>query len=64
MYQRFYMGVIAALKLHYRHLLLNHITSTVEHRAEVRRASQHLKSGTRGLDEVNGPPMLDPTELV
>ena len=64
MYQPMDMGVIAALKLHYRSLLLNRITSTVEHRSEVRRAAQHLKAGTRSLDEVYDPHMLDATELV
>ena len=64
MYQPMDMGVIAAMKLHYRSLLLNRITSTVEHRAEMRRAAQHLKAGARGLDEGYDPHMLDATELV
>lgn len=64
MYQPMDMDVIASLKLHYRSLLLNRIESTVKHRAEMRRASQHLKAGTRGLDEGYDPHMLEATEWV
>lgn len=63
-YQPMDMGMIAALKLHYRALLLNRVTSTIEHREEIRRSSTHLKAGMRGLDEGYDPHMLYVTELV
>lgn len=53
------MGVIAAHTRHVSALHLNRTNSWVEHRAELRRASQHLKAGMRGLDEV-----LEATDLV